>query len=114
MAGDWRLYLEALAAPDARVAYVAAPLNIHRRHAASVTHSLKAQSHIDEVADIHRWLQDRGATPSSIAAAQRAYLVELKQQFGLAAAAAAPAVAAAWLVDAAARPQSRGRSLSPP
>ena len=54
-----------------------------------MTHSLKAQSHIDEVADIHRWLQDRGATPSSVAAAQRAYLVELKQQFGLAAAAGA-------------------------
>ena len=86
MAGDWRLYLEALAAPGARVAYVAAPLNIHRRHAASVTHSLNAQSHIDEVADIHRWLQDRGATPSSAAVAQRAYRAELQQQFGLVAA----------------------------
>ena len=87
MAGDWRLYLEALAAPGARVAYVAAPLNVHRRHAASVTHSLKAQSHIEEVEAIHRWLQDHAATPRSVAAAQREYLAELKQQFGLAAAA---------------------------
>ena len=40
MAGDWRLYLEALALPGAKVAYEAEPLNVHRRHADSVTHAL--------------------------------------------------------------------------
>ncbi len=42
MAGDWRLYLEALALPGAKVAYEAEPLNVHRRHATSVTHALDA------------------------------------------------------------------------
>ena len=40
MAGDWRLYAEMLSRPGSQVAYVAAPLNQHRRHARSVTHSL--------------------------------------------------------------------------
>ena len=88
MAGDWRLYLEALASPGARVAYVAAPLNVHRRHAASVTHSLKAQKHIEEVASIYRWIEGRAGAQNAVVAAQRAYINELSQQFGLAAAAA--------------------------
>ena len=50
MAGDWRIYLEAMATPSARIAYVADPLNMHRRHAQSVTHALKAQQHVDEIA----------------------------------------------------------------
>ena len=43
MAGDWRLYLEALALPGAKVGYEAEPLNVHRRHATSVTHALDAR-----------------------------------------------------------------------
>ena len=54
MAGDWRLYLQALAAPGAKLAYVADPLNIHRRHAESVTHSLKAEKHVGEIKSMHR------------------------------------------------------------
>src|SRR5690606_29989345 len=46
MAGDWRLYLEALSVPGARVAYEATPLNVHRRHAQSVTHALDAERHV--------------------------------------------------------------------
>ena len=88
MAGDWRLYLEALSAPGARVAYVAAPLNVHRRHAASVTHALKAKTHVEEVASVHRWIADRATSSRAVAEAQRAYIVELNQQFGLAAASA--------------------------
>ena len=38
MAGDWRLYPGALSLPGAKVAYEAEPLNVHRRHATSVTH----------------------------------------------------------------------------
>ena len=49
MAGDWRLYLEVLAEPGARVAYEATPLNVHRRHAESVTHALRADRHIAEI-----------------------------------------------------------------
>jgi glycosyltransferase involved in cell wall biosynthesis len=50
MAGDWRLYLEALVQKDAKIAYIASPLNVHRRHAESVTHALKAELHIAEIA----------------------------------------------------------------
>src|SRR5262249_17490503 len=45
MAGDWRLYVELLAASEGHVAYVASPLNVHRRHAASVTHRLTGKRH---------------------------------------------------------------------
>ena len=53
MAGDWRLYLEALALPGAKVAYEAEPLNVHRRHATSVTHALDADRHVEEIARCH-------------------------------------------------------------
>jgi len=86
MAGDWRVYLEALAAPGARVAYVAAPLNTHRRHASSVTHALKAENHVSEVAAIHRWLAASAKPPAGVATAQTRYLGALKQQFAQAAA----------------------------
>ncbi len=56
MAGDWRLYAEMLA-EGGSVAYVAQPLNIHRRHAASVTKCLPAQRHLAEVTDMHRHMQ---------------------------------------------------------
>ena len=52
MAGDWRLYLEVLAEPGARIAYEATPLNVHRRHAESVTHALRADLHIAEIEEL--------------------------------------------------------------
>ena len=53
LAGDWRLYLELLAASTGRVVVVAAPLNVHRRHAGGVTGSLAPGRHVDEVARVH-------------------------------------------------------------
>jgi glycosyltransferase involved in cell wall biosynthesis len=50
MAGDWRLYLEVLGHSDGQVAWVAQPLNIHRRHAASVTGSLAPDAQVAEIA----------------------------------------------------------------
>ncbi|PPD16075.1 MAG: lipopolysaccharide biosynthesis protein [Methylobacterium sp.] len=49
MAGDWRLYLEALSAPGLRIAYVAEPLNVHRRHGGSITHRLDPARHVSEI-----------------------------------------------------------------
>lgn len=49
VAGDWRLYAEICAA-GGRVSYEAAALNGHRRHATSVTHALKAEKHLAEIA----------------------------------------------------------------
>jgi hypothetical protein len=84
MAGDWRLYLEALARPGARVAYEARPLNVHRRHAQSVTHALDAGRHVEEIARCHGFAQKAlgGGAPR---AAQRAYLAEVAAQLGAAA-----------------------------
>jgi hypothetical protein len=84
MAGDWRLYLQALAAPGARVAYEATPLNVHRRHAASVTHALDGARHVEEIARCHDFA--RQAFPAAAAAqdAQKAYLAEVSAQFGIA------------------------------
>ena len=53
LAGDWRLYLEVLAASTGRVGVVAASLNVHRRHAGGVTASLAPARHVEEVARVH-------------------------------------------------------------
>jgi hypothetical protein len=81
MAGDWRLYLEALARPGARVAYESRPLNVHRRHAESVTHALDAGRHVEEIARCHGYAQ-RVLGQSAPRAAQRAYLAEVAAQLG--------------------------------
>jgi hypothetical protein len=91
MAGDWRIYLECLSAPGAKLAYVADPLNVHRRHAQSVTHSLKAQKHIDEIGDIHRVMRERLVLPRETLTSQARYLDEVTGQLlGDAAPAKAP------------------------
>ncbi len=51
VAGDWRLYAEMMMAGGS-VAYVAEPLNTHRRHAASATGRLDPARHVDEVARV--------------------------------------------------------------
>jgi glycosyltransferase involved in cell wall biosynthesis len=80
MAGDWRIYLEALGTRGSKIAYVADPLNIHRRHAASVTHSLKAQKHIEEIESMHRVARGRFGFTDSETKSQAAYLEEVTAQ----------------------------------
>jgi glycosyltransferase involved in cell wall biosynthesis len=82
MAGDWRLYLEALALPGAKVAYEAEPLNVHRRHAKSVTHALDADRHVAEIARCHSVARQEFVLPEPVRAAQAAYVAEVKQQLG--------------------------------
>ena len=50
LAGDWRLYAEMLVREGAQIAYVAAPLNHHRRHAHSVTARISEAAHLAEIA----------------------------------------------------------------
>jgi glycosyltransferase involved in cell wall biosynthesis len=83
MAGDWRLYLEALSFPGARVAYEALPLNVHRRHGDSVTHALDAEQHIREIASCHRFLNKSFNSPLQVRQAQGSYLVEVSRQLGV-------------------------------
>ena len=80
MAGDWRIYLQCLTAPGAKIAYLSDALNIHRRHAASVTHSLKAKQHVDEIARIHKEVRQRFRLPRTLLIQQAAYLEEVAQQ----------------------------------
>jgi hypothetical protein len=85
MAGDWRLYLQVLSRPGVSVGYEAQPLNVHRRHAESVTHALDPIKHLDEIARCQRvaaMLFD--LSPAKIAA-QAAYRREVAEQFGSAA-----------------------------
>ncbi len=82
MAGDWRLYLEALAEPGARIAYEAEPLNVHRRHAQSVTHALKADLHVAEIDRIQGMAARAFALTPDAVATQRAYLEEVAVQLG--------------------------------
>ena len=73
LAGDWRLYLEVLAQADGSVAWIAEPLNVHRRHRASVTRSLGARRHGQEIARMHAILRDRLALDPQAVARQAAY-----------------------------------------
>ncbi|MCG2643805.1 MULTISPECIES: glycoside hydrolase family 99-like domain-containing protein [Bradyrhizobium] len=80
MAGDWRLYLQALIPAGAKIAYVADPLNVHRRHAESVTHSLKAEKHVAEIAAMHAAIRGAVKLPKKQALAQAAYVDEVTGQ----------------------------------
>jgi hypothetical protein len=81
MAGDWRLYLQALSKIDTRVAYCAEPLNVHRRHARSVTHELDADRHIAEIAACQAFAASVFELSPEILSRQNGYLKELRKQF---------------------------------
>jgi glycosyltransferase involved in cell wall biosynthesis len=52
-AGDWRIYVDLLAHSSGKVAYLAAPLNTHRRHGTSASASVPREGLIGEVARVH-------------------------------------------------------------
>jgi glycosyltransferase involved in cell wall biosynthesis len=85
VAGDWRLYVEALTCQPGSVAYVAAPLNIHRRHQASVTQNLDAGIHVAEIAEMHRIAAEKLKLTAEKLRRQGRYLDQIKVQFGLSA-----------------------------
>jgi len=89
LAGDWRLYAEVLLAAAGRsVVYVAAPLNRHRRHPASVTATLPPRRHEAEVSALHRFIAGKLGAPG-LAARQRAARAEIRRH--LAAMSSSPA-----------------------
>lgn len=82
LVGDWRIYLASLDNPDRSVAYVSESLNVHRRHASSVTRALDLQHHLNEVLAMHKCaleIIDR----SEIRQNQSEYELELRNQFNL-------------------------------
>ncbi len=82
LAGDWLLYLTALAEPGAQVAYEARPLNTHRRDAGGVTHSMKPDQHVAEIAAIHQTARELFELASEVVAGQDKYLADVAVQLG--------------------------------
>jgi glycosyltransferase involved in cell wall biosynthesis len=80
VAGDWLLYLQALGKPGARVGYEADPLNVHRRHAQSVTHALNADLHVGEIAKIHGFVRETFPLSGRTVVEQDKYLQEVTAQ----------------------------------
>jgi hypothetical protein len=78
MAGDWHLYLDLLGHADGHVAWVALPLNRHRRHAASVTGTMAPDQHLGEIARAQA--HARAVLPGADAARQAAYRAEVAAQ----------------------------------
>jgi hypothetical protein len=73
LAGDWRLYGEILAQPGAEVAYVARPLNQHRRHPHSVTARLSQAAHTAEIGRMHDVMARVLGADSALRERQRRY-----------------------------------------
>ena len=82
MAGDWLLYLTALAQPGARIGYQEEALNVHRRHAESVTHALKADIHVKEIEACHQFAQRMFSLSDQTIEAQLDYLSAVAKQLG--------------------------------
>jgi hypothetical protein len=82
MAGDWHLYLDLLGRSGGQVAWVAAPLNSHRRHAAGVTAGLDPARHLDEIARAQA--HARAVLGAAVdEARQLAYLAEIGAELGV-------------------------------
>ncbi|MCZ8314940.1 glycoside hydrolase family 99-like domain-containing protein [Phreatobacter sp.] len=81
-AGDWATYL-ALCTRPGTVGFVAASLNIHRRHGGSVTHSTRAEAHLAEIAKVHTLFAGLFGADDLLRARQRAYRATIAEQFGL-------------------------------
>lgn len=83
LAGDWRLYLELLLRPDAQLAFLAKPRNIHRRHSDSVTGSMDRTDHLEEITRLHREIDRRLGYPEGLSQRQRIAREDLAERFGI-------------------------------
>ena len=81
MAGDWHLYFDLLAHSDGHVAWLATPLNTHRRHAASVTGTLAARRHLEEIARVQTIARDTLTLDAATIDRQAAYLRQVADNF---------------------------------
>ncbi len=79
LAADWRLYVEVMAESDGCVAYVAEPLNAHRRHSGGVTAGMTARRHAAEIARMHRVLGERFGLDAAERKRQAAYVAEVRR-----------------------------------
>src|SRR5665213_2197344 len=81
VAGDWLLYVQALRASNGNVAYISQPLNAHRRHSGSVTHSaLTAKRHVDEIRKVQTAVRKIFPEDAAMKKRQSSYLREVAKQ----------------------------------
>jgi hypothetical protein len=78
LAGDWRVYLEILTQPGAKIAVLDAALNHHRRHACSVTSTTPPDVHIAEIARMQSITAKRLKIPAAARARQQDVLAQAK------------------------------------
>jgi hypothetical protein len=83
LALDWRLYAEALSVGGS-VAYVATPLNRHRRHAGGITARIDSATHLEEIRLMHRYVNELIGPDKTLAARQRKALAAAKRQLAAA------------------------------
>ena len=83
LVGDWRLYLEALSPRGGDIAWIAESLNVHRRHAQSVTHSLDNRRHLAEIEAMHAHVRAAFGSDPELDRRIEAYVEELRVQFRL-------------------------------
>lgn len=74
VAGDWCFYVWLL--QDGKIAYSPEALNLHRRHATSVTHALDAKRHLDEITAMQDEIQENFAVGETT----KAIVAEYRQQ----------------------------------
>jgi len=79
IAGDWRLYVQ-LCRSEGEVAYIARPLNAHRRHGHSVVGANRLLAHIDEIARMHQIVRSAFSLSQVETSRQAAYLESLQSR----------------------------------
>ena len=81
IAGDWVTYLAVLEQGD--IAFVPESLNLHRRHACSVTHGGDRHSHMLEVLRVQHLVSRRYRIEPEVRRGMAAYVENLRRHFGL-------------------------------
>ncbi|MCO1360003.1 glycoside hydrolase family 99-like domain-containing protein [Burkholderia multivorans] len=79
VAGDWMVYLRVI--DRGRVAFVPDSLNLHRRHAASVTIGGDAEALLKEIRTVQLWVRRHHMVDPSIVEIADRYALELCSQF---------------------------------
>lgn len=85
VAGDWAAYVHLLAScpEDCKIAYHAAPLNLHRRHDSSVTNARFGHEELDEIRRMQNFIAQNVDVPTDYKVKADRYLNVLREQFGL-------------------------------
>jgi glycosyltransferase involved in cell wall biosynthesis len=81
VAGDWLVYLYVLL--QGKLYYNEKPLNLHRRHADSVTKTLDASKHLHEVRQLQEIAQSLSAPTGATLAKAKAYIEFLRTYLGM-------------------------------